>query len=103
MMTRGGGWRGPRAGASGGRPARPPGPAPAGHGLPFSTRSLAKLAGFPAAEQVADDISHQGPRALLREEGVTFQRLKTWKASKDPRYQANKAAPDTCTPSPAAR
>ena len=28
---------------------------------------------------------------LLREEGVTFQRLKTWKASKDPRYAAKKA------------
>ena len=28
---------------------------------------------------------------LLRQEGVTFQRLKTWKASKDPRYAAKKA------------
>jgi hypothetical protein len=28
---------------------------------------------------------------LLREEGVTFQRLKTWKASTDPRYAAKKA------------
>ena len=28
---------------------------------------------------------------LLREEGVTFQRLKTWKASKDPRYAEKKA------------
>ena len=43
------------------------------------------------AEGVVDDISHEGLRALLREEGVTFQRLKTWKASKDPRYAAKKA------------
>ena len=28
---------------------------------------------------------------LLREEGVTFQRLKTWKGSKDPRYAVKKA------------
>jgi hypothetical protein len=28
---------------------------------------------------------------LLREEGVTFQRLKTWKTSKDPDYAAKKA------------
>ena len=28
---------------------------------------------------------------LLREEGVAFQRLKTWKASKDPRYAEKKA------------
>jgi hypothetical protein len=40
---------------------------------------------------VADDISHEGLRTLLREEGVTFQRLKTWKASKDPRYAEKKA------------
>jgi hypothetical protein len=32
-----------------------------------------------------------GLRILLREEGVTFQRPKTWKASKDPRYAAKKA------------
>ena len=43
------------------------------------------------AEGVVDDISHEGLRMLLREEGVTFQRLKTWKASKDPRYAAKKA------------
>ena len=43
------------------------------------------------AEGVVDDISHEGLRVLLREEGVTFQRLKTWKASKDPRYAAKKA------------
>ena len=43
------------------------------------------------AEGVVDDISHEGLRRLLREEGVTFQRLKTWKASTDPRYAAKKA------------
>jgi hypothetical protein len=40
---------------------------------------------------VVDDISHEGLRVLLRAEGVTFQRLKTWKASADPRYAAKKA------------
>jgi hypothetical protein len=30
-------------------------------------------------------------RVLLRAEGVRFQRLKTWRASKDPRYAAKKA------------
>src|SRR5262249_8539781 len=59
--------------------------------LPFSTWSSAKLAGFLVAEGVVDDISHEGLRILLREEGVTFQRLKTWKASKDPRYAKKKA------------
>jgi transposase len=64
---------------------------PVDHDLPFSTWSLAKLADFLVAEGVVDDISHEGLRTLLREEGVTFQRLKTWKASKDPRYAAKKA------------
>jgi transposase len=64
---------------------------PAEYDLPFSTWSLAKLADFLVAEGVVDDISHEGLRGLLRAEGVTFQRLKTWKASKDPRYTEKKA------------
>ena len=65
---------------------------PAEHDLPFSrTWSPAKLADFLVAEGVVDDISHEGLRVLLRAEGVTFQRLKTWKASKDPRYAEKKA------------
>jgi transposase len=64
---------------------------PAEYDLPFSTWSLAKLADFLVAEGVVDDISHEGLRALLREEGVTFQRLKTWKSSKDPQYREKKA------------
>src|SRR5215510_205197 len=64
---------------------------PADHGLPFSTWSLAKLGEFLVAEGVVDDISHEGLRMLLREEGVSFQRLKTWKASTDSQYAVKKA------------
>jgi transposase len=64
---------------------------PAEHGLPFSTWSLAKLADFLVAEGVVDDISHEGLRILIREEGVSFQRIKTWKTSRDPDYPARKA------------
>ncbi|WP_232839061.1 IS630 family transposase [Streptomyces triticisoli] len=64
---------------------------PAEHDLPFSTWSLTKLADFLVAEGVVDDISHEGLRILLREEGVSFQHLKTWKTSKDPDYAAKKA------------
>jgi hypothetical protein len=39
---------------------------------------------------VVDDISHEGLRVLLREEGVSFQRLKTWKTSHDPAFEAKK-------------
>jgi transposase len=64
---------------------------PAEHDLPFSAWSLSKLADFLVAEGVVDDISHEGLRMLLREEGVTFQRIKTWKASRDPDYAVKKA------------
>jgi transposase len=64
---------------------------PVEHDLPFSTWSLSKLAEFLVAEGVVDDISHEGLRTMLREEGVSFQRLKTWKASADPDYAAKKA------------
>jgi hypothetical protein len=40
---------------------------------------------------VVDDISHEGLRILLREEDVSFLRVKTWKTSNDPDYAAKKA------------
>ena len=63
---------------------------PVGHDLPFSTWSLVKLADFLVAEGVVDDISHEGLRVLLHQEGVSFQRLKTWKQSRDPDFEAKK-------------
>ena len=63
---------------------------PMDHDLPFSTWSLSKLAEFLVAEGVVDDISHEGLRVLLREEGVSFQVIKTWKQSKDPDFEAKK-------------
>ena len=63
---------------------------PVDHGLPFSTWSLSKLAEFVVAEGVVDDISHEGLRVLLREEGVSFQVIKTWKQSNDPDFEAKK-------------
>jgi transposase len=63
---------------------------PQDHNLPFSTWSLSKLAEFLVAEGVVDDISHEGLRVLLREEGVSFQVIKTWKQSSDPDFEAKK-------------
>ncbi|MFD4506451.1 IS630 family transposase [Streptomyces sp. NPDC058457] len=71
-----------------------PKPKPTEHSLPFSTWSLVKLADFLVHEGVVDDISHEGLRILFHEEGVTFQRVKTWKTSKDPDYEAKKARVD---------
>jgi transposase len=63
---------------------------PSDHDLPFSTWSLSKLAEFLVAEGVVDDISHEGLRAVLREEGVSFQVIKTFKVSNDPDFEARK-------------
>ncbi len=61
---------------------------PADHDLPFSVWSLSKLADFLVAEGVVDDISHEGLRALLHDEDVSFQAVKTWKTSTDSDYEA---------------
>lgn len=45
---------------------------PVDHGLPFSSWSLSKLADYLVAQGVVDDISHEGLRVLLRDEGVSF-------------------------------
>jgi hypothetical protein len=63
---------------------------PRDHDLPFSTWSLTKLADFLVAERVVEDISHEGLRVLLAEQGVSFQRLKTFKQSRDPDYERKK-------------
>ena len=59
-------------------------------GQPFATWSLAKLADYLVDEGVVDDISHEGLRRLLREEGVSFQAVRSWKRSNDPAFEAKK-------------
>ena len=59
-------------------------------GQPFATWSLAKLADYLVDEGVVDDISHEGLRLLLREEGVSFQAVRSWKRSNDPAFEAKK-------------
>lgn len=63
---------------------------PTDHNLPFSTWSLTKLAEHLVAKEVVEDISHEGLRKLLDAEGVSFQRIKTWKQSTDPEFEAKK-------------
>lgn len=63
---------------------------PSDLGQPFATWSLAKLADYLVAEGVVTDISHEGLRQLLREEGVSFQALRTWKRSNDPDFESKK-------------
>ena len=63
---------------------------PSDLGQPFATWSLAKLADYLVAEGVVDDISHEGLRQLLHEEGVSFQALRSWKRSNDADFEAKK-------------
>ena len=63
---------------------------PTDHDLPFSTWSLTKLAEYLVSKEVVEDISHEGLRKLLDAEGVSFQRIKTWKESTDPEFEAKK-------------
>src|SRR4051812_21440464 len=57
---------------------------------PFATWSLSKLADSLVAEGVATDVSHEGLRGLLREEGVRFQAVRTCKRSNDPDLEAKR-------------
>jgi hypothetical protein len=49
---------------------------PQDHDLSISTWRLTKLAEFLVAEGVVDDVSHEGLRRMLREAGVSLQRIK---------------------------
>ena len=46
-----------------------------------------KLADYLVAEGVVTDISHEGLRQLLHQEGVRFQAVRTWKRSNDPDFE----------------
>jgi transposase len=65
--------------------------------LPFSTWSLAKLAEFLVAEGWSTITCHEGLRGLLREEGVSFQVIKTWKRQPTRTSSPRRTASCTCT------
>jgi hypothetical protein len=70
---------------------------PTDHGLPFSTWSLSKLADVLVAEGWSTITCHEGLRVLLREEGVSFQRLQTWNAHATRPSRSRSIASCTCT------
>ena len=59
-------------------------------GRPYTRWSLTKLADYLVEAGVVEDISTESIRRILDEEGISFQRLKTWKESNDPHYEAKK-------------
>ena len=59
-------------------------------GLPFTQWSLTKLRAYLIKEEVVDSISIERLRQILKEEGFSYQRSKTWKESTDPDFEPKK-------------
>jgi transposase len=64
--------------------------APSALGQPFTTWSLSKLVAYLAAHKRLV-VSAETVRRVLREAGISWQRMKTWKASRDPDFTAKMA------------
>jgi len=58
--------------------------------MPFTTWSLRKLADYLVRRRLVAKTTANMLGRILRENGVTFQRTKTWKESNDPEFAAKK-------------
>jgi len=61
-------------------------------GLPFTDWSVAKLHDYCAQRGLLPECTDEWVRRLLRREGLTYQRTKTWKQSNDPLFEEKKGA-----------
>lgn len=69
-------------------------------GLPFTEWSVAKLHEYCSKKQLLPKCTDEWVRRLLRREGLTYQRSKTWKQSNDPLFEQKKGTSLTCTRRP---
>lgn len=67
---------------------------PLERGLPFTTWSVAKLATYCRRKHLLPAISNEWVRRVLRREGLSAQRIRTWKQSTDPAFDTKKNASD---------
>jgi len=67
-------------------------------GLPFTEWSVAKLHEYCSEKRLLPKCTDEWVRRLLRREGLTYQRSKTWKqsATADPLFEQKKGASSTC-------
>jgi len=65
---------------------------PAERGLPFSVWSVPKLAEYCRGRRLLPPVTDEWVRRLLRREGLTAQRVRTWKTSSDPAFDRKKNA-----------
>lgn len=63
---------------------------PKDFGMPLTTWSLRKLADFLIRRRLVKRTTANMLSRILRENGVTFQRTKTWKESNDPNFASKK-------------
>ena len=63
---------------------------PSERGLPFSAWSVPKLAEYCRSKGILPDVTDEWVRRLLRREGLTPQRIRTWKTSRDPHFDRKK-------------
>lgn len=60
---------------------------PRDHGMPIQTWSLDRLRDTAIREGLVEHISRERLRQILHEEAVSYQAVKTWKQSNDPRFK----------------
>lgn len=63
---------------------------PSERGLPYSNWSVPKLAAYCRRKGLLPEVTDEWVRRLLRREGLSAQRIRTWKTSNDPRFDAKK-------------
>lgn len=78
---------------------------PTERGLPFSVWSVPKLAEYCRRRRLLPAVTDEWVRRLLRREGLTAQRVRTWKTSHDPAFDRKKtpSAPSTSAARPGRR
>lgn len=62
-------------------------------GLPFTTWSVKKLNRYLREKGIFPEVTDEWVRRLLRREGITHQRTRTWMRSQDPDFEVKKTAP----------
>jgi transposase len=63
---------------------------PQERGLPFSNWSVPKLGEYCRSHRLLPPVTDEWIRRLLRREGLTPQRIRTWKTSSDPDFDSKK-------------
>lgn len=78
---------------------------PAELGLPFTSWSVRTLREYCTARRLIPDFSEEWVRRLLRREGLSPKRIRTWKTSTDPDFdpKGGASAPSTRPARPARR